>query len=88
MSEDVQRRFGESGAGLPTIPAAQDSITDPNLQMVLEGLNNATYVQLWLDTAYGPVVGGAMNEAIVNFFGGQGTPQDIVDAIKAAVETL
>lgn len=88
MSEDVQRRFGESGAGLPTIPAAQDSITDPNLQMVLEGLNNATYVQLWLDTAYGPVVGGAMNEAIVNFFGGQGTPQGIVDAINAAVETL
>jgi raffinose/stachyose/melibiose transport system substrate-binding protein len=88
VSEDVQRRFGESGAGLPVIPAAQDSITDPNLQMVLEGLNNASYVQLWLDTAYGPVVGGAMNEAIVNLFGGAGTPQGIVDAIKAAVETL
>ena len=56
--------------------------------MVLEGLNNASYVQLWLDTAYGPVVGGAMNEAIVNLFGGAGTPQGIVDAIKAAVETL
>ena len=88
LSEDVQRRFGESGAGLPVVPAAQDSITDPNLQMVLEGLNNASYVQLWLDTSYGPVVGGAMNEAIVNFFGGQGTPEGIVEAINAAVATL
>lgn len=88
LSEDVQRRFGESGAGLPVVPAAQDSITDPNLQMVLEGLNSATYVQLWLDTSYGPVVGGAMNEAIVNLFGGAGSPQGIVDAINAAVQTL
>ncbi len=84
LSEDVQRRFGESGAGLPVVPAAQDSVTDPNLQTVLEGMNDAAYVQLWLDTSYGPVVGGAMNEAIVALFTGAGTPQGIVDAMTAA----
>jgi len=88
VSEDVQRRFGEAGAGIPTHKDAQDSVSDENLNLVQEGLANASYVQLWLDTAYGTVVGGAMNEAIVNFFGGQGTPEGIVDAIKAAVATL
>lgn len=87
-SVDVQTRFGETGAGMPVTSGSEGSITDPNLQLVLEGLQNATYVQLWLDTAYGPVVGGAMNEAIVNFFGGQGSPEGIVDAINSAVATL
>lgn len=88
LSDDVQARFAEAASSIPTAPGAADAVVDPNLQLVLEGLQNATYVQLWLDTAYGPTVGGAMNDAIVNFFGGSGTPQDIVDAIKASVETL
>jgi raffinose/stachyose/melibiose transport system substrate-binding protein len=87
-SVDVQTRFGETGAGMPVTSGSEGSITDPNLQLVLEGLQSATYVQLWLDTAYGPVVGAAMNEAIVNFFGGQGSPEGIVDAINSAVATL
>src|SRR5690554_3087053 len=88
LSPEVQKRFGESGAGIPTHADAQDSITDPNLNLVQEGLASASYIQLWLDTSYGGVVGGAMNEAIVNFFGGQGSPQGIVDAMNAAKETL
>ena len=32
-------------------------------------------MQLWLDTAYGTTVGNAMNEGIVNLFGGVGTPR-------------
>ncbi|TXK18491.1 extracellular solute-binding protein [Homoserinibacter sp. GY 40078] len=87
-SEDVQSRFGEIGAGIPVLPAAASSITDPNLQQVLEGLQSASYVQLWLDTAYGPTVGGAMNDGIVALFGGQGTPEDIVKAMQDAAATL
>lgn len=88
LSPEVQTRFGESGAGIPTHKDAQGSITDPNLNLVQEGLANASFVQLWLDTSYGSVVGTAMNEAIVNMFGGQGTPEGIVDAIKNAAATL
>ena len=88
VSVDVQSRFGELDAGIPVRAGAEGSVTDPNLQQVLEGLQNATYVQLWLDTAYGAVVGGAMNEGIVNLFGGAGTPEGIVEGIQAAVETL
>ncbi|CAN5339938.1 extracellular solute-binding protein [soil metagenome] len=87
-SPDVQKRFGESGAGLPVVAGTESSVSDPNMQLVLEGRNSASYVQLWLDTAYGPTVGGAMNDAITNLFAGQGSPKDIVDAMNAAAATL
>ena len=87
-SVDVQTRFGEIGAGIPVTKGSEGSITDPNLQQVLAGLQKATYVQLWLDTAYGATVGGAMNDGIVNLFAGNGTPEDIVTSIKNAVATL
>jgi len=87
-SPDVQKRLGESGAGLPVLPEAASSITDPNMQQVLDGLHSAGYVQLWLDTTYGPTVGGAMNDGIVALFGGNATPEDIVKGMQDAAATL
>jgi len=87
-SVDVQTRFGELGAGVPVTPGSEAGIADPNLQQVLEGLQSSSYVQLWLDTAYGPTVGGAMNDGIVALFGGQGSSKDIVEAMKNAAATL
>jgi raffinose/stachyose/melibiose transport system substrate-binding protein len=88
VSVDVQTRFGEIGAGLPVAKGSEAGISDQNLLQVLAGLQSASYVQLWLDTAYGPTVGGAMNDGIVNLFAGNGTPEDIVTSIKNAVATL
>ncbi|HTL40456.1 MAG TPA: extracellular solute-binding protein [Pseudolysinimonas sp.] len=87
-SVEVQSKFGESGAGLPVVKGSESSIADPNLQQVLAGLHSASYVQLWLDTAYGPTVGGAMNDGIVALFGGKGTPDDIVKSMEDAAATL
>ncbi|MCH6231951.1 extracellular solute-binding protein [Microbacterium sp. CFH 31415] len=88
MSEDVQRRFAESGSGIPTVPAAQDGLEDENLKAVAAGLADASFVQLWLDTAFGTTVGNAMNEGIVNLFAGNGTPEDIVKRMQDAAATL
>lgn len=88
MSEDVQKKFAESGSGIPTVPAAQASIEDPNLKAVAEGLAAASFVQLWFDTAFGTTVGNAMNEGIVNLFAGTGTPEDIVTKMQDAAATL
>ena len=68
--------------------AAQSSLEDPNLKLVADGLAAASYVQLWLDTEYGTTVGNAMNEGIVNLFGGVGTPEDIVKKMEDAAATL
>lgn len=88
MSEDVQERFAASGSGIPTVPAAVSAIEDPNLVAVAEGLAESSFVQLWLDTAFGTTVGNAMNEGIVNLFAGNGTPEDIVTRMQDAAGTL
>lgn len=88
MSEDVQKKFAESGAGIPTVTAAQAALEDPNLKMVAEGLAASSFVQLWLDTEYGTTVGNAMNEGVVNLFAGAGTPADIVKKMQDAAATL
>lgn len=87
-SVEVQTRFGEIGAGIPVTPGSEAGISDVNLQQVLAGLQGSSYVQLWLDTAYGPTVGGAMNEGIVNLFGGQGSPSAIIENMTNAAATL
>lgn len=88
MSDDVQARFAASGSGIPTVPAAQASLEDPNLKMVAAGLAEASFVQLWFDTAFGTTIGNAMNEGIVNLFAGTGTPEEIVQKMQDAAATL
>lgn len=82
MSEDVQRRFAETGAGVPTHPGVADALTDPNLIASATALGEASYVQLWIDSALGPAFGNPLNQAIVNIFAGSGTPQDVVAALE------
>jgi raffinose/stachyose/melibiose transport system substrate-binding protein len=82
LSEDVQTRFAETGAGIATLPAAKAGLTDPNLIASAEALANASYVQLWIDSALGPNFGNPLNQAIVNIFAGQGTPEGVVQALE------
>ena len=55
-------------------------VSDPALAELLEVRDDAPYVQLYFDTAFGASVGGAMNDEIALLFAGKATPQDIVDA--------
>lgn len=84
VSPDVQKGYAETGTGLPAAKAAAAGVPDPALQSVLKATSEASYVQLWLDTAYGSTVGNAMNDAIVAIFAGKGTPEQVVSAMKAA----
>jgi len=83
-SADVQKRFAAEVGGLPVNPEAADSVTNENLKELAAVAGNAGYVQLWLDTTYGPNVGGAMNDGIVAIFGGSGDAQGVVDGMTAA----
>lgn len=86
VNEDNQRGFGATGAGLPTLPAATDSVEDPNMQTLLAARDEAEYVQLYLDVTYGPNVGGALNDEVSLLFADQSDPQGIVDAMTEAAE--
>jgi raffinose/stachyose/melibiose transport system substrate-binding protein len=85
-STDVQTKLVQSTtASLPANPAAISAIQDPTLKQVQTYLSSASYIQLYFDQALPTSVGNALNDAIANFFAGQGTPQDIVSAFTKAV---
>ncbi|MCB7136149.1 ABC transporter substrate-binding protein [Cellulosimicrobium marinum] len=87
LSDEVQTGFAENSMGLPTNPAASGSVADPALADLLTVRDEAPYVQLYFDTAFGENVGGAMNDEIALMFAGEASPQDIVDAIQSAAGT-
>lgn len=86
LSDEVQQGFAENSMGLPTNPTATDKVADPALAGLLEVRDSAPHVQLYLDTAFGASVGGAMNDAIALMFAGEASPQDIVDAVQNAAD--
>ena len=85
VSLDAANRWGALNTGiLPTTNGSEASTTDPMLSLVLEGRAKAKFVQLYLDQATTPELGGAINEAVSTLYGADGTPQSVVDAIQAA----
>ncbi|GEK22777.1 extracellular solute-binding protein [Cellulomonas xylanilytica] len=84
LSVEVQTRYAETGAGLPVTMGSEAAVSDPNMSTLLTFRNNARYVQLWLDIAYGSTVGGALNDAVAAQFAGTGSARDVVDAMNAA----
>ena len=86
LTDEVQQGFAENDMGLPTNPAAGSSVKDPALAELLKVRDEAPYVQLYFDTAFGTSVGGAMNDEIALLFAGQASPQDVVDATQQAAD--
>jgi raffinose/stachyose/melibiose transport system substrate-binding protein len=70
---------------IPSNGGATDAITDPTLKKVLSYLQGVSYNQLYFDQYLPTNVGNAVNDAVSNFFAGQGTSADIpAAAAKAA----
>lgn len=86
LSDEVQQGFAENDMGLPTNPAAADSVSDPALGELIKVRDAAPFIQLYFDTAFGTSVGGAMNDEVALLFAGEATPQDVVDATQQAAD--
>ena len=86
LSDDVQKGFAENDMGLPTNPAASGSVKDPVLGDLLKFRDNAPFVQLYLDTALGENVGGAMNDEIALVFAGQSSAEAIPQKMQEAAD--
>ena len=78
--------WGASGSGLPVTEGADASVADPAMQMVLEGIGSATFVQLFLDQFFTPDVGASVNDAVQTLFAGTATPEDVAAAITEAAQ--
>lgn len=86
LSDEVQRGFAELDMGLPTNPNTTDAVSDQALAELLDIRDDAPYVQLYLDTAFGEAVGGAMNDAIALIFSGSGEPSVVVEELQSAAD--
>jgi raffinose/stachyose/melibiose transport system substrate-binding protein len=86
LSDEIQQGFAENDMGLPTNPAAGDSVSDPALAELLAVRDAAPYVQLYFDTAFGASVGGAMNDAVALLFAGEASPEEIVEQTQQAAD--
>lgn len=82
----VQEAYYAAFQAPPVNSEAQGVVTETHLKSVLDAYNKAPFVSQWLDTVYGQNVGNALNTAVVNLLAGQGTPEDIVEAVKTAAK--
>jgi raffinose/stachyose/melibiose transport system substrate-binding protein len=69
---------------LPTTKGAEVGITDPNSRMVKALVDQCTFFQLYLDQAFPPAVGGAVNDAVQTILAGKATPAQACAAIQTA----
>jgi len=75
-----QRTFARN-TGLPVNVEAVDAVEDPNMLAVLEGVNNATFMQLYLDQFFTLEVGAVVNDQSQLLFAGEVTPEEAAAAI-------
>ena len=77
-------KINTANFGLSPVVGTEGAITDANLQAVLAGRGEATFMQLYLDQATSPAMGTAINEATVGIFDGVSTPAQVCQAITDA----
>jgi raffinose/stachyose/melibiose transport system substrate-binding protein len=86
VGTEIGNKAGASGAILPVMEGTESSVEDPNMKAVLDTRGEAAYVQLYLDQAYAPAVGAAINDAVQGLFAGKSSPQDVAKTIADAAK--
>ena len=87
VGTDAATRWGALNSGiLPTTVGTETSVTDPTLTSVLAARAKANFVQLYLDQATTPALGGAINDAVATLYSGSGTPESVAQAINTAAQ--
>ena len=86
VGSEIASKGGASGAILPVMSGTESSVTDPNMKAVLDTRAEASYVQLYLDQAYEPAVGQAVNDAVQELFADKASPQEVAGKIADAAQ--
>jgi raffinose/stachyose/melibiose transport system substrate-binding protein len=83
-SADVGNQLNTDGVGLSTVAGTEGTVTDPNLQAVLAGRGDATFMQLYLDQATSGGLSQAFNDATIALFLGESTPEEVCQTLTDA----
>jgi ABC-type glycerol-3-phosphate transport system substrate-binding protein len=86
VGEETQSDYASTGAGIPVNPAAIDKLTTVSLQEAAAGTSEASFLQLWLDKAFGDSVGEAINSGSVGVMSGKMTPEEYVESLVTAAK--
>ena len=86
ITNEANQETWAKNSGLPVNPAAKDAVSDPNMVAVLDGLNAATFIQLYLDQYFTAEVGGQINDQTALLFAGKTSPEDAAAAITATAK--
>ena len=88
VGKDAANRWGALNSGiLPVTVGTESSVTDPYLKSVLEARAKAQFVQLYLDQATTPALGGSINDAIATLYAGSGSPEKVAQEITSAAKS-
>jgi raffinose/stachyose/melibiose transport system substrate-binding protein len=82
-----QRSMGAAGLVLPTVKGTQDSVSDPQLQQVLQMVASANYFQLYYDQYLPPAVGQVILDQTQALYAHTTTPQSAAKAVDDSVAT-
>ena len=86
VSTDVQKDYAATTNSAPSNPAAASSLTQPIVAKVAGAAKDCNYTMLWLDTAYGSNVGGAINNNVVALMSGTLNPASFIAAVQKAAD--
>lgn len=84
VGDEVQKILAETGSGLPVTEAGVAALKSEAHKTISENMKKASHLQFYFDTAFPTKVGQALNDAIANFFAGQGGPDTIVKSVSEA----
>jgi len=88
MSPDVQRRIAEAGGGIPPLEETWDAITDPLYQTSVKHLGESTSESLFLVDFLHPRVVESVYTSMLAMAQGTGTPEQVLDAMTEAIQTV
>ena len=83
-SVDNGNKLNTDNVGLSTVVGTEGSVQDPNLQAVLAGRGDATFMQLYLDQATSGGLSQAFNDATIALFLGESTPAEVCQTLTDA----
>ena len=83
ITNEANQKTWASTGQLPVNLAAVDAVTDPNQLAILDALNNAPFIQLFLDQFFTAEVGSQINDQTALLFAGQTSPEDAATAITS-----
>jgi len=86
VSTPVQSAYAAQTNSVPSNPAAASSLTQPLVAKIAAAQKDCAYNMLWLDTAYGSNVGGALSSNVVALMMGQLDAAGFVKAVQTAAD--